>query len=227
VVTTSCRRPLRPGEFSHLLDAIQTGPGIGRIAAVLVVVNSLAQVWRSSIVDGARRGMKWVVVAILAVLLARSAARAADEERAASNPGKQAIPADLTGWMIRYDGFAGTPGDRSWFRVALAHDGQIKVEKRRIRQGGFRTVLETKLNPKETDEFFRRSAGIVNEYRHNKSIGTVSDGWHLTLCISSESFGEKSVRFQDHEADGDAAPPGFDDLAKIINRHLVGEHFPE
>ncbi|HEY2253885.1 MAG TPA: hypothetical protein VGH74_22575, partial [Planctomycetaceae bacterium] len=138
-----------------------------------------------------------------------------------------AVPAGLQKWKIHFDGYGGTPGDRSWIRVSLAYDGMMKVEKRRVRKGDYRTVFDGKLDDEETSQFFRTTEKIIKEYRHDKSEGKMQDGWRLTLGISSKSS-KKSVSFRDQPGFTDKdAPPGFDKLAEIINRHLKGETFPE
>jgi len=104
----------------------------------------------------------------------------------------------------------------------------IKVEKRRIFRGGYRTVLNEKLDQKEAAEFFRTAAKIINEYQRDKSTGKWQDGWQMTLGVSAKSFKGSSVTVYDQaDPGGKDGPAGFDVLAKIINRHLKGEHFPE
>jgi len=168
------------------------------------------------------RGIIACVVALLACQ-GSLAGSTDDDAKVAAN--KELVPADLKVWTIRFDGFAGTPHDRSWFRVTLKHDGTIIVQKKRVRRGDFRTVLEKKLDPNEVKQFFRTAAGIINEYKEDKSIGDTHDGWNLTLEITAESF-KKSVKYQD-QWDPAEGPPGFDVLSKIINRNLKNERFPE
>jgi len=55
----------------------------------------------------------------------------------------------------------------------------------------------------------------------------MQDGWRINLGIRSEPF-KKSVLFRDWgDLTEEDAPPGFDVLAKIISRHVMGESFPE
>src|SRR5262245_28536804 len=130
-------------------------------------------------------GRKLLTIFLLALLVRESPICASDDQQTESKPRKDIVPTDLQDWKIRFDGFAGTPGDRSWFRVSLGHDGQIKVEKRRVRRGDYRTVLNKKLDEKETDEFFRTAAKIINERHRNNRRGKMQDGWQLTLGASS------------------------------------------
>lgn len=125
----------------------------------------------------------------IALALHSPGTRAADEPR--PNP---VIPADLEKWKINISAFGGTPNDRSSFRVSLAHDGKMKVEKRRVRQP-WQTVFEGKLPSDEANEFFRTTAKIINDYREDRKDGESQDGWHLDLKISADALPEKSVRF--------------------------------
>lgn len=118
----------------------------------------------------------------------------------------------------------GHGADTHFFRVAMAHDGTMKVEKRNGKKGEFRKVFDGRLEGDEATEMLRVAAAVVNDYRREKREGKLEDGWEITVGISGESLKEVSVAFFKQRGlrgfKKDEPLPDLLQLAKLINKHV-------
>lgn len=160
------------------------------------------------------------LLTIIAVLLASLPLKAEsdDEQKAA----EVKIPAESEKWTVDFEGFAGTPGDRSRFHLKVSHEGAVEVKAGRFNSG---KLVKGEFTPEELHKFYKSVSKILKEYDKTRSTGGADDGWSFTLKLKGDSSGvsAKYGCFGDIEE----ASPEFMEIQKLINKKFPKVSFPE
>lgn len=164
-----------------------------------------------------------ILLTILVLASLFCAASAGEDKKPASD-----APAESNTWSIHWEGYAGTPHDRSWFEVNLSHNGVMTVKRKRVRQD-WRTVFEGKLMDDEVKRFHDTTTRIIKEYQADKSEGRSMDGWNFMLelkpMMGEAPSGRASFTGQMPLYNANSR---IKELRKVISGHLKkGEVFPE
>jgi predicted TIM-barrel fold metal-dependent hydrolase len=137
-------------------------------------------------------------------------------------PQKQGVPDLSEEWNILVEGYGGTPGDRTWFRLAAAADGSMHAANSRSTR--YRPLFHGELTRDETERVYDATSKILTG--SSRSHGRSEDGWNWSLEISS-SRSTMNARYDGH-ASLEAANPAFNELVAIANAHVKGgNRFPE
>jgi hypothetical protein len=163
-------------------------------------------------------------IALTALAVSFFALTASSDEQDQPAGRKLSVPDISEKWSIRFEGYGGTPQDRSKFRVTLSAAGTMHVGK--SRRGSYHNAFEGRLSDDERRKFFMQTQKIVKGYQPKKSRGRTEDGWNWTVEISSKDS-SAAASYREHST-LTAGDPGFEELEKIIQAHLKkGDGFPE
>lgn len=131
------------------------------------------------------------------------------------------LPAESEKWAIDFQGFAGTPGDRSRFFMTLSHDGILEV--RKTGHGEY-PIVTGRLTREQIHRIYSASAKAVMNYDERKKSGTSEDGWSLTLVLSSD-ISRISVKY-DSCFHFDEVEPAFKEIRKVVKEAFPDRRFP-
>ena len=146
-----------------------------------------------------------------------------EEKQTPEKGAESKVPEKSEKWVIDFDGYAGTPGDRSWFKVKVLHDGVVEFTKKR--KGPWGKPHTERLSAAEIGRVHAAVVKIIKDHDPNARDGKVMDGWHVDLKITGDaSSAAASYSGQWKVKD---ISPAFKDIDSLLNEKFKDYDFPE